>query len=67
MNSAHPMNPIDWLCAKAPGFSDLAGEERKVIMYFSLLWSFFEAETLETNACANSIFVFIHNVQVMGD
>lgn len=60
MNSAHPINPIDWLCAKAPGFGDLTDEERTAIMYFSLLWSFFEAETLQTNASANSIFVLVH-------
>lgn len=54
------MNPIDWLCAKAPGFSDLSEDERAAIMHFLLLWSFFEAEALDTSATANSILVFVH-------
>jgi hypothetical protein len=53
------MNPIDWLCAKAPGFSDLSEKERAAIMHFSLLWSFFEAETLNANASANSILALV--------
>jgi hypothetical protein len=56
----HPINPIEWLCAKAPGFSDLSDEERTAITYFSLLWSFFEAEALQTNASASSIFMLVH-------
>lgn len=54
------MNPIDWLCNNAPGFSNLAVEEREAIMHFSLLWSFFEAKTLNTNASANSILALAH-------
>lgn len=54
------MNPIDWLCAKAPGFRDLSEEERAAIMHFSLLWSFFEAEALHTNASANNILALTH-------
>lgn len=54
------MNPTDWLCEKAPGFSDLSAEEREAIMHFSLLWSFFEAEALGTNASANRILALTH-------
>jgi hypothetical protein len=54
------MKPIEWLCTKAPGFSNLTDEERTAIMNFSLLWSFFEAETLHTNACANNIVALVH-------
>jgi len=54
------MNPIEWLSRKAPGFSELSAEEREAIMHFSLLWSFFEAEVLNTNASANSILACIH-------
>jgi len=60
------MKPIDWLCAKAPGFSDLTDEERTAIMHFSLLWSFFEAETLQTNACANDIVALVHKWEADG-
>lgn len=49
------MNPIDWLCLHAPGFKELSNEEREAISHFSLLWSFFEAEALGTNASANAI------------
>lgn len=54
------MNPIDWLCAKAPGFSNLSENERTAIMHFSLLWSFFEAEALHTKASAESILALVH-------
>lgn len=54
------MNPISWLCEKAPGFDDLSHEEREAVMHFSLLWSFFEAEALHTNASANSILALAH-------
>lgn len=56
----YAMNPIDWLCAKAPGFDDLSENERAAIMHFSLLWSFFEAEALHTNASAKSILALVH-------
>ena len=54
------MKPIDWLCAKAPGFSALSEDERAAIMHFSLLWSFFEAEALHANASAKSILALVH-------
>jgi len=49
------MNPVEWLSARAPGFSGLSHEERDAIMHFSLLWSFFESEVLNTQASAASI------------
>ena len=49
------MNPIAWLCAKAPGFAALTQEERDAIMHFALLWSLFEADVLGARACARSI------------
>ena len=49
------MNPIEWLCANAPGFSDLVPEERDAIMHFSLLWSYFESKALNKEACARKI------------
>jgi hypothetical protein len=54
------MNPIDWLCAKAPGFNELPEEDRLAIMHFSFLWSFFEAEALKTNASATAILAIVH-------
>lgn len=49
------MNPIDWLCEKAPGFDQLTKEERDAIMHFALLWSFFESKVLHSRACARLI------------
>lgn len=49
------MNPIVWLCAKAPGFSALSGAEREAIMQFSLLWSLFEDMALNNDAKISSI------------
>ncbi len=55
------MPPIDWLCEHAPGFKELSNEEREAIFHFSLLWSFFEAESLGTNASANAILALTQN------
>lgn len=49
------MNPIEWLNQRAPGFDSLSEVERAAIFHFSLLWSFFEAKVLDTNASANKI------------
>ncbi len=54
------MTPIEWLCAKAPGFNDLSLDERAAVLHFSLLWSFFEAEALHTNASARAILELVH-------
>jgi hypothetical protein len=45
----------NWLNLNAPGFEDLSQEEKDAIMYFSLLWSLFELQVLNTSATANSI------------
>lgn len=58
--AAFPMSPIEWLCANAPGFKDLPEEDRQAVMYFSLLWSLFEAETLNTSASAAAILAMFH-------
>jgi len=49
------MTPIEWLCAKAPGFSELSNAEREAIMEFSLLWSLFESRALNNQACVGAI------------
>jgi hypothetical protein len=54
------MNPHAWLSARAPGFGDLSEQERSAILYFSLLWSFFEAKALHTNASSNRILALVH-------
>lgn len=54
------MNPIDWLCAHAPGFAELPEEDRQAIFHFSLLWSFFEAKALHTRGSANAILAVTH-------
>ncbi len=60
------MNPIEWLCDKAPGFRDLSEEERTAISNFSLLWSFFEAKALDNNASANRILAIGHEWESTG-
>jgi hypothetical protein len=62
----YAMNPIDWLYAKAPGFSALSKQERTAIMHFSLLWSFFEAKMLNTRASATAILTLTHNLAAQG-
>lgn len=59
------MDPHTWLIQNAPGFADLSDQEKAAIMYFSLLWSFFEANALNSTASASSIreFVRVRNEQ----
>ena len=45
----------DWLNSNAPGYENLSQEEKDAIMHFSLLWSLFEAQVLNTSANARSI------------
>ena len=47
----------DWLIKYAPGYNELSEEEKQEIMQFSLLWSLFEAQVLNTSASPNSIKV----------
>lgn len=54
------MKPFDWLCVNAPGFDRLSEDERTGILYFSLLWSLFEARELDTDATANRIVSLAH-------
>lgn len=49
------MTTNDFLIQHAPGFSELAQEEIEAINNFSLLWSLFEAQVLNTSASANKI------------
>src|SRR5688500_13440168 len=46
---------MQWLLTNAPGFSNLAIEERAAIVDFSLLWSLFEARILDNSGNANRI------------
>ncbi len=54
------MNPINWLCAHAPGFTELPEEDRQAIFHFSLLWSLFEARALHTRGSASAILAVAH-------
>lgn len=47
---------MDWLLKNAPGFCDLADDERQALAEFSLLWSLFEARVMGTNASARRIY-----------
>jgi len=44
-----------WLNLNAPGYEELSQDEKDAIMHFSLLWSLFEAQVLNTSASASSI------------
>lgn len=55
MHELNTMDPISWLCDRAIGFKELSNYEREAIMHFTLLWSFFEARVLNTNASAEAI------------
>ena len=49
------MSWIEWLEQKVHGFANLTNEERNLIMEFSLLWSLFEAQALESSGSAKAI------------
>ena len=50
---------MQWLLARAPGFSNLTVEERDAIADFSLLWSLFEARVLNNAANGRSILAAV--------
>lgn len=56
----------NWLLQNAPGYGDLSEEERNAIMYFSFLWSLFEAQILNTSASPHSIRRKIDNWTTVG-
>lgn len=56
------MDPIAWLEARVPGFVDLTPPEREAIFNFSLLWSFFEAAALNTNASTGRIIATVQRL-----
>ena len=45
----------DWLNLNVPGYNLLTQDEKDAIMHFSLLWSLFETQVLDTSASAGSI------------
>lgn len=49
------MNELDWLKNEESGFRDLQKQDHDAIMYFSLLWSLFEAKALNTSGSAGAI------------
>jgi hypothetical protein len=46
---------MDFLRAKAPGFTQLTGEEQNAITDFSLLWSLFESRVLSSKGSTRTI------------
>jgi len=52
----------EWFNLNAPGYSSLQQEELEAIKNFSLLWSLFEAQLLNTQASANSIETKINSL-----
>ena len=45
----------NWLNTNAPGYETLSEEERDAIIHFSLLWSLFEGQVLDTSGSAKLI------------
>lgn len=60
------MEPIEWLEANVPGFSELPEEDRCAILHFALLWSLFEAKALQTRASAHAILALVHEWSAQG-
>lgn len=60
------MNAIEWLNNNAPGFAALTEEERAAPMHFSLLWSYFESQALNTSASVNAIDAWIRDLHTKG-
>lgn len=49
------MPVLEWLRSKAPSFARLTADEQRAIADFSLLWSLFESQLLNTAASARTI------------
>ena len=49
------MEVQEWLKEFALGYGDLSEQERRAIMDFAILWSFFESQVLENHASAKAI------------
>lgn len=56
------MSTLQWIYQRAPGFADLAANEREAIIEFTLVWSFFEAEMLNNSATTRSITELTQNL-----
>ena len=56
------MDAIQWLDKNALGFSALSPEERAAPMHFSLIWSCFEAQALNTNGSTSAIESWIRTL-----
>jgi len=57
---------MEWLKARAPGFSNLSDGERAAIVDFSLLWSLFESRILNTEGNAGRIRIAVDSWQDSG-
>jgi hypothetical protein len=60
------MNAIAWLRRRQPGFDELKPEAVEQISQFSLLWTYFEAKVLETNATAAKIVAVSNEIVANG-
>lgn len=56
------MDAIQWLERNALGYLALSPEERAAPMHFSLIWSCFEAQALNTRGSTNAIESWIRNL-----
>lgn len=56
------VDAIQWLEKNALGFSALSPDERAAPMHFSLLWSCFEAQALNTHGSTDAIDSWIRNL-----
>lgn len=56
------MNAIDWLNRRDAGFAALAIEEQARIAEFVVLWTYFEANFLATEASGRNILTFAERV-----
>lgn len=60
------MDAIQWLESNARGFADLTVPERSAPMHFSLLWSYFEANALNTSGSARAIITWAQKLHSEG-
>ena len=56
----------NWLVNNAPGYDELSEEEKSEIMQFSLLWSLFEGQVLNTSASPGSIQKIVNSLEKAG-
>lgn len=60
------MGALEWLAQRDDGLAHVPVEDQQEMMDFMMLWSYFEARFLNTNATPDTIEMFAHRLEQAG-